>query len=136
MTYKPYWKSEFQKCLTEVKGRGNLTTWSEISNELDALGQTVWEYVYRFSLRHPAASIIIFSSVYKNDDRSRENGCDAVRIVYEWRTVNGVKYSKIAKKYRVETLFDNLQRDLVNASLDTDDLRKYGWVGSISETDA
>lgn len=135
MSYKPYWKSDFQKCLTEIKGQGNLTHWSEISNELDALGPTVWEYVYRFNLTHPSASIIIFSSVYKNTDRSREVGSDAVRIVYEWRTRNGTKYSKIAKKYRVENLFENLQRELVNASLDTSDLRKYDWVDSISETD-
>jgi hypothetical protein len=135
MSYKPYWKSEFQKCLTEVKGKGNLTSWSEISSDLDAIGQTVLEYVYRFNLTHPAASIIIFSSVYKNSDRSREIGSDAVRIVYEWKTRNGTKYSKIAKKYRVENLFENLQKELMNASLDTDDLRKYDWVGSISETD-
>ncbi|HHQ4734711.1 MULTISPECIES: hypothetical protein [Aeromonas] len=135
MPYQPYWKSEFQNHLTSMKGKGNLTWWEEVSEELESGGHKIWEYVYRFNLVNPAASIIIFSSVYKATDRSREINSDAVRIVYEWKTRNGLIYSKIAKKYRVDTLFENLEGALINASNDSFDLNKYVWVNSIQETD-
>jgi hypothetical protein len=118
-----------------MKGKGNLTWWEEVSEELESGGHKIWEYVYRFNLVNPAASIIIFSSVYKATDRSREINSDAVRIVYEWKTRNGLIYSKIAKKYRVDTLFENLEGALINASNDSFDLNKYVWVNSIQETD-
>ncbi len=134
MPYKPYRKSEFQNNLTSMKGKGKLTYWEEISEELELEGQKIWEYVYRFNLVNPAASIIIFSSVYKKTDRSREVNSDAVRIIYEWKTKNGLRYSKIGKKYRVDTLFENLEDELVNASNDSFDLNKYEWVNSVQET--
>ena len=115
MPYQSYWKSEFQNHLTSMKGKGNLTRWEEISDELESEKQKIWEYVYRFELVNPAASIIIFSSVYKKTDRSREINSDAVRIIYEWKTKNGIIYSKIAKKYRVNTLFENLEGELIKA---------------------
>lgn len=136
MLYQPYWKSEFQNHLTSMKGKGNLTWWEEVSDELESGEHKIWEYVYRFNLTNPAASIIIFSSVYKETDRSREVNSDAVRVIYEWKTKNGLIYSKIAKKYRVDTLFENLEAALISASNDSFDLNKYTWVNSIQETDA
>ena len=134
MPYRPYWKSEFQNCLSSVSGQGNLVRWEEVSEELEAEGNKIWEYVYRFGLNNPSVSIIIFSSVYKNDDRSRDVNSDAVRIVYEWHTKNGVIYSKIAKKYRVDTLMDNLRQVLIDASQDCFNLERYEWVNSIEHT--
>jgi len=135
MPYQPYWKSEFQNHLTSMKGKGSLIWWEEVSDELESGSHKIWEYVYRFNLINPSASIIIFSSVYKETDRSREINSDAVRIIYEWKTRNGLIYSKIAKKYRVDTLFENLEAELVAASNDNFDLQKYDWVNSIQETD-
>lgn len=135
MTYKPYWKSEFQNCLTSVVGQGNLLRWQEISESLNTNEHQVWEYVYRFHLKNPSVSIIIYSSVYKTTDRSRDINSDAVRIVFEWQTINGVLYSKVAKKYRVDSLFKNLGNQLVSASMDCFDLNKYPWVSSLRETD-
>lgn len=107
MSYKPYWKSEFQNCLTSIAGKGKLLRWVEISDSLNTDQHRVWEYVYRFRLKNSAVSIVIFSSVYKETDRSREISSDAVRIVFEWNTKNGYRYSKVAKKYRVDSLFEN-----------------------------
>lgn len=136
MPYKPYWKSEFQNCLTSVAGQGNLLRWEEISDSLSTNEHQVWEYVYRFHLKNSAVSIIIYSSVYKKNDRSRDINSDAVRIVFEWHTKNGDLYTKVAKKYRVESLFENLGGELVSASKDCFDLNKYSWVNSLRETDA
>lgn len=135
MTYQPYWKSEFQNCLSEISNQGNLLRWEEISSSLDTDAYTTWEYVYRFHLRNPSVSIIIFSSVCKLDDRSRDVNNDAVRIVFEWHTSYGIKYSKIAKKYRVEGLFSNLKMELIKASNECFGLEKYLWFNSIYETD-
>lgn len=135
MPYHAYWKSEFQRTLTEIAGQGNLLRWEEISSSLDTETHKTWEYVYRYRLRNPSVSIVIFSSVCKLDDRSREVNSDAVRIVFEWHTKHGARYSKIAKKYRVDTLFENLKREVVLASNDCFDLGQYDWVSSVYETD-
>lgn len=136
MPYKPYWKSEFQNCLTSLTGTRSLLRWEEISDSLNTDKHRVWEYVYRFRLKNPAVSIVIFSSVYKETDRSRDISSDAVRIVFEWHTKNGDLYSKVAKKYRVDSLFENLVKELIAASEDCFDLKKYSWVPSLGETDA
>lgn len=136
MPYKPYWKSEFQNCLTSVANKGNLLRWEEISDFLNTEKHRVWEYVYRFRLKNPAVSIIIFSSVYKETDRSRDISSDAVRIVFEWHTKSDVLYSKVAKKYRVDSLFENLGKELITASELCFDLDKLSWVPSVGEIDA
>lgn len=133
MSYKPYWKSEFQKCLTSVNGIDNIVRWEEISDFIGSDGIKVWEYVYKIILTHPSASIIVFSSVDKNTDRSREVNSDAVRLVYEWHTKYGAKYSRICKKYRVETLFSNLPEALTMASRECFNLEKFQWEDSIDK---
>ncbi|ELV8627402.1 hypothetical protein ACOIYL_004467 [Vibrio parahaemolyticus] len=131
--YTPFWKSEFQRCLTSLNGKGNILHWDEISEVIEEYeGIPIWEYVYEVHLKTPAATILVFSSVYKNDDRSREVNSDAVRLVYRWETQNGVLYAKIAKKYRVESLFENLASELIAASNDCFDLGKYNWTNSWS----
>lgn len=134
--YQPYWKSAFQNCLTSIVGQGNLLRWEEISDSLSTEEHRIWEYVYRFRLRNPAVSIVIFSSVYKETDRSRDVNSDAVRVVFEWHTKNGDMYSKVAKKYRVDSLFENLKRELISASSDCFNLEKYSWIPSVMEIDA
>lgn len=134
MSYKPYWKSEFQRCLTSVNGAGNIIGWSEVSDSIASNGFTIWEYVYEVRLRNSSASIIVFSSVDKNSDRSREVNSDAVRVVYQWVTKGGAVYSKICKKYRVESLFENLSEALISASNECFELSPRHWVSSIEET--
>ncbi len=133
MPYKPYWKSEFEKCLTATKGNGNLLRWEEISDSLSTSTHRVWEFVYRFHLKNRSASIIVYSSVYKKTEQSRDANSDAVRIVYEWRTGNGVLYAKIARKNRIDSLFQNLRDELISASEKCYDLtRHYSWVPSLA----
>jgi hypothetical protein len=109
--------------------------WEEVSDSLNTEEHRVWEYVYRFGLKNHAVSIVIFSSVYKETDRSRDINSDAVRIVFEWHTKKGDRYSKVAKKYRVDSLFENLGNELIAASEDCFNLEKYSWVPSLQETD-
>lgn len=134
MTYRPYWKSEFQNCLTSVINKGNLLRWEEISDFLSKENK-IWEYVYKFHLKNPAVSIIIYSSVCKKTDRSRDINSDAVRIVLKWHTTDGDKYCRVSKKYRVHSLFKNLSAELVSTSENCFELNKYLWVNSLIETD-
>lgn len=127
MSYKQYWKSEFQRALSSFAKSNGMIGWNEVSEELEDDDVSINEFVYRISLKNPSASIIVFSSVDKATERTRESGADAVRIIYEWKTKKGLIYSKIAKRNRVETLFKNLEDSVVEAASNCFDLGNYFW---------
>lgn len=133
VSYKPYWKSEFQRCLTAVNQARNILGWREVSDSIANNGFPIWEYVYEIRLKNSSASLIVFSSVDKNTDRSREVSSDAVRVVYQWSTKNGSVYSKVCKKYRVESLFANLQKAIISASNECFNLENRHWIASKQE---
>jgi len=116
MTYQSCSKYEFEKFLCSVAGVGKILSWKEASDELATHENPIWEYVYRFRLRNPSVNIVIYSSIDKRSQTTRSCGADAVRLIYEWRTKRGVVYRKIAKRNRVEGLFENLQLSLVGGS--------------------
>jgi len=84
--------------------------------------------VYKFSLLNKSVSIIIYSSIEKQNDRTRDNATDAVRIVYEWTTKDGKKYSKIARHYRTESLLTNMSQSITAASIQCFALGEFEWV--------
>jgi hypothetical protein len=127
MTYKQYWKSEFQAALSSFCNMGAMNGWVEISKEMESGEIPINEFVYRIKLKNPNASIIVFSSVDKTTERTRDIGADAVRIIYEWNTKNGLIYSKIAKRNRVETLFDNMRGSITEAANNSSNLNFYSW---------
>jgi hypothetical protein len=105
MAYKQYWKSEFKLALNSFSRVKNIIGWEEVSKEMESNDIPIKEFVYRIKLKNSKASIIIFSSVDKETERTRDIGSDAVRIIYEWNTKNGYVYCKIAKRNRIEALF-------------------------------
>jgi hypothetical protein len=127
MRYKQYWKSQFQAALSSFYRTGKVNGWKEVSEEMESEEIPINEFVYRISLKNPSASIIVFSSVDKITERTRDIGADAVRIIYEWKTENGLIYSKIAKRNRVETLFENLRESIVEAANNSFNLGSYSW---------
>lgn len=127
MKYKQYWKSEFQSALSSFSRTGKINSWKEISEEMESEEIPINEFVYRIYLKNPSASIIVFSSVDKSTERTRSIGVDAVRIIYEWNTKNGPIYSKIAKRNRVEALFENLRESVVGAAHNSSNLGSYSW---------
>lgn len=133
MLYKSYDKSAFQNCLNSIRYYKNILGWEEVSIEIASNSIDIKEYVYRISLKNKAASIIVFSSVDKRTDSSREVGSDAVRLVYEWVTKNGLRYSKIKKKYRVNSLFENLKQSLIEESEKCFSLHELQWCEHIEE---
>ena len=130
MKYKQYWKSEFQKNLSTFARTGVMNGWDEISTEIESVDIPINEYVYRIKLKCKYASII-FSSVDKKTDLTRDKNFDAVRIIYEWKTKNGNIYRKIATRKRVETLFENIKESVVEASKQYDRLNTFSWKQNI-----
>lgn len=132
MKYKQYWKSEFQAGLSTICNKGLLKSWEEVSDEIQSDEININEFVYRIKLRHPSAAIIIFSSVDKSTERTRDLGSDAVRIIYEWNTKNGIIYSRIKKRLRIDTLFENIQESVDGATAYLNDLKQLKW-GTMAE---
>jgi hypothetical protein len=116
MKYKSFWKSEFEKLLSSISATNNLRFWEEVSENIQESEIKIWEYVYKFGLKNTSVNILIFSSIDKITDRSRAVGSDAIRVIFEWNTVNGKIYSKIAKRNRVEGTFHNVKATLLNSS--------------------
>jgi len=132
MEYKPYWKSEFQQTLSSLSYSSNLLDWEEVSGSIETGTLPINEFVYRFNLVNKSCSIIIFSSVDKSTERSRDVGADAVRIIYEWKTKNGLIYSRIAKRNRVDTLFENMSDSILQAASQCRNLTVLSW-GTMTE---
>jgi len=132
MKYKQYWKSEFERALRSFSSSGYIVGFEEISDELQNDEIPINEFVYRINLRNKSASIIVFSSVDKRTEKTRSVGADAVRIIYEWKTKNGMIYSKICKRNRVEALFTNVQESITESSEKCMNLSQFSW-GTLEE---
>ena len=127
MKYKAFWKYEFEKILNSLVKKEMIIGWHETAKELQDIEIPIWEYVYRIKLKNRAASIIVYSSIDKQTDRSRRSGKDAVRIIYEWHTKNGLIYSKIVNRNRIESLFGNMRHSIIKASNECFDLGKRSF---------
>lgn len=125
--YKQYTKNEFQSALSAMRNRNGIRNWVEVSDEIQSEGVTINEYVYRLKTWHKSASIIIFSSVDKRSILSRKKGSDAVRIIFEWKTTNGTKYCRIKTRYRIDTLFENIEESVFDATKHLHDLNPLDW---------
>ena len=112
--YRSFWKSEFQNMLSSMVGTGNLCRWEEVSEELQNEESLIWEYVYRFSTKNSSVSILIYSSISKNNDKTRNVGSDAVRLVCEWQIKNGTVYKKFAKHNRVENMLNTVKKSITS----------------------
>lgn len=115
MSSKYYQFSE-KHFIYELKGiliRNKAGFMEDITDEWIKEGNTTWEKIYKISTKNKSVDIIIFSSVDMRTHEVRDNGNDAVRVVLRWRTKNGTFYKRIAKHYRLKTLFKNLKETLM-----------------------
>lgn len=126
MCYKTISKSKFEYELIRIKNENGLCGWSEVSEELAKEGDgCIFEYVYSFKTNIKGLELIIYSSINIFDNISRGYGSDAVRVVQRWKTKNGILYRKVRKLLRVESLFTNLEKAILdNVVIEQDEL--YG----------
>lgn len=108
--FKVFTKAKFEYELSRIRRENNLSCWKDVTDEFpDSL-----EYIYSIPLEIGGLSILIFSSVDVRTDTTRDNGSDAVRVVYRWKTKNGDLYKHISKHTRIDTLFLNLEKSIMN----------------------
>lgn len=108
--YKVFSKKQFEFLMRGMLINGRLGFMEEISN-----GEDTWEYVYKISTKNKSVEILVFSSVDIRTGKTREKGSDAVRLVLRWQTKYGYIYKKLAKHYRLETLFQNMEKTIKDA---------------------
>ena len=130
MKYRSFWRSEFERLLSSLANQSNLLYWEEVSNKINNSDIETYEFVYKFKLKNKSVCILIFSSIDKKTDKTRDVGSDAIRMVYEWNTKNGLIYKRIAKRNRVENSFNNVRESLLNASENCFNLkgREFGCI--------
>lgn len=108
--FKVFTKAKFEYELSRIRRENNLSCWKDVTNEFS----NSLEYIYSIPLEIGGLSILIFSSVDVRTDTTRDNGSDAVRVVYRWKTKNGDLYKHISKHTRIDTLFLNLEKSIMN----------------------
>jgi hypothetical protein len=111
--YYHFGKKQFEYELRGLCIRDRLGFLNEITDELLAEGNEIWEKVYAISTINKSVDIIIYSSIDMRTNYVRDVGADAVRVVMRWKTKHGMLYKKLAKHYRLKTLFSNLRGTLL-----------------------
>ena len=108
--YKQFSKQKFEYELSRIRRENGLGGWTDVTDYIE----NSWEYIYSLPTNIGGLSILIFSSVDINTNFTRDFGSDAVRVIYRWNTRNGVLYHRICKHKRIDTLFLNLEKTIVN----------------------
>lgn len=118
MTKRKYYQFGRKHFEYEMRGlliKNKLGFMEDITDELSLEGP-LWERVYKVSTKNKSLDIIVYSSVDIRTNYVRENSMDAVRLVLRWKTKSGYVYKKISKHLRIETLFFNIKKSLIEAN--------------------
>lgn len=108
--FKGFSKAKFEYELSRIRRENNLDCWKDVTFEYP----NSWEYIYSIPLNVGGLSILIFSSVDIVSGFTRDIGSDAVRVVYRWKTKNGILYHHVSTHKRIDTLFLNLEKSIMN----------------------
>lgn len=108
--FRYFSKQKFEYELSRIRRENGLGCWTDVTDTV----ANSWEYVYSLPTNVGGLSILIYSSVDVNTNFTRDFGSDAVRVVYRWNTQNGVLYHSISKHQRIDTLFLNLEKTIMN----------------------
>lgn len=113
--YFQYSRKHFEFELRGITIRNNLGFIKDITSEWISQGNSTWERIYSVPTRNKSVDIIIFSSVCVDENKVRNSGKDSVKVIMRWKTKNGYVYKKLAHHYRLETLFDNLSKTIMES---------------------
>lgn len=108
--YTRYTKAQFVHTMRKMADAYHLAYIGNFVPETET-----YEYVYKMKTKNPAVDILIYSAVDKRTNKMRDNGKDAVRLVMRWQTKNGYIYKHLAKHLRIETLFVNIRKTLMDS---------------------
>ena len=120
--YYKYTRKHFEFELKGILLRNRCGFMKDITDEYKVEGGETWERIYSISTRNKSVEILVFSSIDINTDNVRDIGGDSVKIVMAWNTKNGKVYKKLAHHYRLNTLFSNIEKTIINSQSKVFDL--------------
>lgn len=121
--YYKFGKKHFEYGVREFLIKNKLGFLKDITDTYIDEGNHTWEHIYSISTANKSVDIIVFSSVDMRTSYVRNHGNDAVRVVMRWKTRNGYVYKKLAKHLRINTLFSNLYKTVLEAQSSVFNLR-------------
>lgn len=113
--YVGFTKGQFEYNVRNFLINNRLGFMEDITDKWLKAGGDTWERIYTISTKNKAVTLVVFSSVDMRTDKVREKDSDCVRIVMRWKTKNGYRWSRVAKHYRLATLFKNMQESIEKA---------------------
>jgi hypothetical protein len=128
--YYKFSKKHFEYELKGITIRNKFKSPILYTEEYINLGNETWEHIYLLPTKNKSVDILIYSSIDVNTNKVRDNGSDAVRVVLRWSTKNGFVFKAIHTHYRLKTLFNNLERTIINTQSQVFDLnyKEFGRV--------
>ena len=113
--YYQFTKKHFEFELKGILVRNRCGFMEDITEAYKAEGNETWERIYSISTKNKSVRILVFSSIDISTDKVRDLGGDAVKLVEEWTTKHGKVYKKLAHHYRLKTLFNNIEKTIIEA---------------------
>ena len=121
MKFRKFTKQQFINTLFKISETYGLSFPQDITNQIP----NTKEYVYQINTKNPVVKILIYSSISVKTGEMRNNGNDAVRIIMKWHTKNGNLHKHLAKHLRINTLFVNIRKTLVEANQNVFNLKGF-----------
>lgn len=107
-------KEQFENELQLIALNNGLTLDSikDITSPLIDKGFNTKERIYKVKTSQSNKAIIIYSSVDIRTNKTRNIGSDCLRVVIWLRTKQGDFFKSYKKHYRIDTLFNNLNKTI------------------------
>lgn len=113
--YYKYTRKQFEFKLKGILLKNKCGFMKDITENYKADGNETWERIYSISTKNKSVEIMVFSSIDINTESVRDIGGDSVKLVMVWNTKNGKVYKKLAHHYRLNTLFSNIEKTIIEA---------------------
>lgn len=125
--YYDFSKAKFEYELLNIIKKNKIGNYLEVTESLEQNGYPILERVYVVKTRNPYVSILIYSSIDRRTDRVRDIGSDAIRVVLVWKTKRGRFYKKLHKHLRIKTVFNNLEKTLIEGKKEAEGMNLKIW---------
>jgi hypothetical protein len=110
-----YDKWEFESQLQSIVLKAGLPSEyiQDITEAMIKGGFNTKERIYKIKTAQSNKAVLIYSSLDIRDDRTRTKGSDALRVIIWLKTPQGNFYKSYKKHYRIDTLFKNLGKSIL-----------------------
>lgn len=125
--YRKFGKAEFEWNMRELKSSLGFRDFLEVTDDLIRNGYKINERVYLLRTANPSVNILIYSSIDKSNEKVRDIGNDAVRLVLVWNTKKGRYFRKLHKHLRIETIFKNMEKSLKEGKSEAESMKLKIW---------